>query len=305
MKISNSRGYLFKEGIRSIWSHRLMSLASVAVLMACLILMGLAALFSVNLNEGMSKIEDKSVINIYLYDSVTEEQLPDIEKRLLALENVKEATFVSKEEAWEKFSNDALGSSDFFQGYADPGEILPNSYKVVLKDISKYEETLQQLKGFDEIEETRDDKVLAEKLTSLRRIINIFGSALIAVLLIVSLFIISNTIKLTMYSRRLEISIMKSVGATNTFIRLPFVVEGFVIGLFSGVVSFGLIYGIYNLVGKVIAREINFIKPIPFASIALWILAGFLLVGTITGIVGSLISMGKYLKKEGSEINAI
>lgn len=305
MKISNSRGYLFKEGIRSIWSHRLMSLASVAVLMACLILMGLAVLFSVNLNEAMDKIEDKNVINIYLYDSVSEDKFPEIENKLLAIENVKEFKFVSKAEAWENFKKDDTISESLFLGYADPSDILPNSYKVVLNDIAQYEQTLEQLEKFDEVEETRNNKQLAEMLTSLRRFVNILGSALIAMLLVVSLFIIANTIKLTMYSRRLEISIMKAVGATNGFIRLPFVVEGFFIGLFSGLMSFGLIYGIYNLVGDALARELEFVTPLPFVSIAWLLLAGFLIVGTGTGIVGSLISMGKYLKKEGSEINAV
>lgn len=273
--------------------------------MACLILMGLAVLFSVNLNEAMDKIEDKNVINIYLYDSVSEDKFPEIENKLLAIENVKEFKFVSKAEAWENFKKDDTISESLFLGYADPSDILPNSYKVVLNDIAQYEQTLEQLEKFDEVEETRNNKQLAEMLTSLRRFVNILGSALIAMLLVVSLFIIANTIKLTMYSRRLEISIMKAVGATNGFIRLPFVVEGFFIGLFSGLMSFGLIYGIYNLVGDALARELEFVTPLPFVSIAWLLLAGFLIVGTGTGIVGSLISMGKYLKKEGSEINAV
>lgn len=305
MRISNSRGYLFKEGIRSIWSHRLMSLASVAVLMACLLLMGLAALFSVNLNKALNVVEDKNVINIYLYDSVTEDKLPGFENKLLAIDNVKDFTFVSKEEAWKIQMNATGVDKSLFDGLdVETDDIYPNSYKVVLNDLSQYEDTLSKLKSLDEVETTRDNSQLADKLTLMRRLVNIFGGALIVMLLVVSLFIISNTIKLTMYSRRLEISIMKSVGATNGFIRLPFVVEGFLLGLVSGLVSFGLVYGMYKLAGNLVARIIS-MNPVAFSTVAWWMLAGFLIIGTVTGIVGSLISMGKYLKKEGSEINAV
>lgn len=303
MKISSS-SYLMKEGVRSIWSHRLMSLASVAVLMACLILMGLATLFSVNVNKGLDAIEDKNVINIYLYNTVGEAELPEVEKQLLAIDNVKDFTFVSKEEAW-KSQLESMGAADIFEGLdVKTDDILPDSYKVVLKDISQYEDTLVKLKGISQVESTRDNSELADKLTSIRKLVTILGSALIVMLLVVSLFIIANTIKLTMYSRRLEISIMKAVGATNGFIRLPFIVEGFLLGLVAGMISFGLIYGIYKLAGDAVARIIS-ITPVAFSSVAWWLLGGFLLIGTVTGIVGSLISMGKYLRKEGSEISAV
>lgn len=303
MKV-NSSNYLFKEGLRSIWSHRLMSLASVGVLMSCLVLMGLATLFSVNVNKGLDAIEDKNVINIYLYDSVAKEQLPQVEEQLAAIDNIKTFTFISKEEAWKK-QLESMGAADMFEGLdINTDDILPDSYKVVLKDISQYEDTLTKLRGISQVETIRDSSEVADKLISIRKLITILGGALIAMLFVVSLFIIANTIKLTMYSRRLEISIMKAVGATDGFIRLPFVVEGFILGLVAGAASFGLVYGIYKLAGSAITRIIP-ITPVAFLSIAWWLLAGFIIVGTATGVIGSLISMSRYLKKEGSEISAV
>ncbi len=303
MKV-NSSNYLLKEGIRSIWSHRLMSLASIGVLMSCLVLMGLAVLFSVNVNKGLDAIEDKNVINIYLYDSVTKEQLPQVEVQLKTIDNVKDFTFISKEEAWQK-QLESMGAADMFEGLdINTDNILPDSYKVVLKDISQYEDTLTKLKEISQVETIRDSSEIADKLISIRKLITILGGALIIMLFVVSLFIIANTIKLTMYSRRLEISIMKAVGATDGFIRLPFVVEGFILGLIAGIASFGLVYGIYRLAGSAVTRIIP-ITPVAFSSIAWWLLAGFIIVGIITGIVGSLISMSRYLKKEGSEISAV
>ncbi len=303
MKV-NSSNYLLKEGIRSIWSHRLMSLASIGVLMSCLVLMGLAVLFSVNVNKGLDAIEDKNVINIYLYDSVTKEQLPQVEAQLKTIDNVKDFTFISKEEAWQK-QLESMGAADMFEGLdINTDNILPDSYKVVLKDISQYNDTLTKLKEISQVETIRDSSEIADKLISIRKLITILGGALIIMLFVVSLFIIANTIKLTMYSRRLEISIMKAVGATDGFIRLPFVVEGFVLGLIAGIASFGLVYGIYRLAGSAVTRIIP-ITPVAFSSIAWWLLSGFIIVGIITGIVGSLISMSRYLKKEGSEISAV
>lgn len=303
MKINSN--YLFKEGLRSIWSHRLMSLASVGVLVSCLILMGLAALFSVNVNKGLDAIEDKNVINVYLYDSVTDSQLPQVEARLRAIDNVKDCIFISKEEAWKK-QLESMGATDLFEGLdVDTDNILPNSYKVILNDIAQYSDTLEELRAVSEIESIRDTSEVTDRLISIRKMITILGGALIAMLLLVSLFIIANTIKLTMYSRRLEISIMKAVGATDGFIQFPFVVEGFVIGLAAGMISFGLIYGLYEFVGNAVIRQIPFITPVEFLSVAWILLAGFIIIGTFTGILGSLISMSRYLRKEGSEISAV
>lgn len=303
MRLSSLK-YLTKEGLRSIWSHRLMSIASVIVLMSCLILMGLASLLSVNVNRGLEAVEDKNVINIYLWNSVERDKLPGVESKLRAIENIKEFTFVSKEDAW-KAQLEALGDPSLFEGLnIDEDNILPDSFKVVLKDISYYNETLAALKAIPEVEETRDNSDLAEKLTSLRRLVTILGGVLIAMLLVVSLFIIENTIKLTMYGRRLEISIMKAVGATNGFIRFPFIIEGFVLGLFSGAISFGLVWGAYELAGSAINKIIQ-ITPVAFTDIAAPMALGFIVVGVATGVVGSLISMGRYLRKEGSEISAI
>ena len=178
---------------------------------------------------------------------------------------------------------------------------------MTVADLGQFDQTVKGLKGLQNVDTIRENKDLAQKLVSIRQGITVISIVIIGVLFAISLFIISNTIKLTVYSRRLEISIMKSVGATNSFVRLPFVVEGMILGIVSGAVSLGLVWGLYELAVRQfgdLLRSLS-LSALPFAPYALQMLGIFVAIGIVSGVGGSMITMRKYLNKEGSEISAV
>lgn len=184
---------------------------------------------------------------------------------------------------------------------------MPDAYKVTVKDLEQFTTTVKQIKKLNHIDTVRQNTDLAKKLAKISNGISIISIVIIAVLFAISLFIISNTIKLTVYSRRLEISIMKSVGATNSFVQLPFVVEGIILGVVAGVLSLFAVWGIYELAINRFSDVFSSIglDPLKFTDYA-WIMLGvFVAIGIVSGVGGSLITMRKYLTKEGSEISAV
>jgi cell division transport system permease protein len=244
---------------------------------------------------------------VYIEDDTTDEQEDAMRESLANIDNVDKVEFVAKETAWdEQLETMEDAQKKFFQETTD--EIpLPDAFKVTVKDLNQFNTTVNSIKELDHIETVRQNSDLAKKLDTISRGISIIAIVIIAVLFAISLFIISNTIKLTVYSRRLEISIMKSVGATNSFVRLPFVVEGIILGIISGVISLGVVWGVYELAVKQFADVFDSIGivPLAFNNYALPMLGVFVAIGVISGVGGSLITMRKYLNKEGSEISAI
>ena len=288
MKLSNS-GYLIKEGIRNIWSNRMMSLASIGVLLSCLVLTGAAVMASLNVKTIVDKVGDSNETTVYMEDKATDAEIT----------NVTSVSFFPKEEAIKDYK-DVLGDKVFAEMEGD-GNPLPDAYKVTVKDLSKYESTVKQIQNIKGVATVSSQTDVADKLTSLNKIIQILSVAIVLALVIISLFIISNTIRMSMYARRYEISIMKSVGATDTFVRIPFLVEGIIIGALSGVIStFGLML-IYDLIIEALQYVVPF-KAITFNSVMWPFLGAFIIAGVFVGILGGLISIGKYLKKEGSII---
>ena len=185
-----------------------------------------------------------------------------------------------------------------FMGEENP---LPDTYIVSLTDLSLFQQTLDEISAIDGVEEASYDANTAETLTKVRQVVLGVGGAIIIVLLVVSLFIIVNTIKLTVYHRRLEIYIMKSVGATDGFVRFPFIVEGILLGITAGGAGYGLVYALYTAMVKNFDFGNPMLSLLPFSAEWLPLLLGFLVGGVLIGVVGSAISMGKYLKQEGSE----
>lgn len=302
MKFNGIR-HLIKEGFRSIWANRLMSLASVGVLMSCLIVIGCAVLFSANVDKFFGGIEDKNVINIYLQDTCTEQQIEKVKTQAMSISNVEQCIFVSKEQAFENQKKDFGDKAALLDGLKrNP---LPDAFKIVIKDMALYDDTTNALRNLDYVEEISDNSKLASQLSSIRQVITVGGFGIIAILLLISLFIISNTVKLTMYGRRLEINIMKSVGATNSYVRFPFVIEGIILGVISALGSYGVIYYVYKILVDTVRHDFQFKDVVAFNSLALYIVAGFLIIGVFMGLFGSMISMRKYLRREGSEFNAI
>ena len=213
---------------------------------------------------------------------------------------MESAKFVSKQEAVNQFRA-TLGDS-LFDRVKDK-EPLNDSYRVVIRDLDKYEITIKQIKAIDGVESINDRREFARKLTTVSNLVNIISIAVVTALIIISLFIIANTIRATMYSRRFEISIMKSVGATNMFVRMPFLVEGMVIGFISAALSTGAAALLYEGIKRVIMEVAgSWFEIIPFSSIVLPLTLIFILVGVLVGFFGGFISIRKYLKKEGNEI---
>ncbi len=295
-----SLGYLTKEGFRNVWVNRLMSLASITVLMACLVIIGLGSMLFFNINALLDKIESQNVIMVYIEDGTTDEQIEELEKDIFGLGNVEQCDFVSKEEAFENSKKELGEDSALLEGMENP---MPDAYKVTVTDMTLFKQTVKSLKGLEHIETVRENSDIADKLIDIRYAVTIVIAGMVLLLFIVSLFIIANTIRITMYSRRLEISIMKAVGATNWFIRWPFMIEGIVIGVLSSLVSIGVLAGLYYGVAYVFKDLLKLFEPVAFGQYAGYIFLIFAGIGTFTGSVGSLISMGKYLKEQGSVIS--
>lgn len=304
---ASSLRYLFKEGFRNTWTNRMMSIASICVLMSCLVLIGCASMIFLNIESLLGRIEEENVVMVYIEDGTTDADITAMGETLKAIDNVKGIEFVAKETAWEEqLATMEEAQREFFTEISSDIP-LPDAYKVTVDDLSYFDSTIDQIKQLDHIDTIRENKDLAKKLVTIRHGIEVIAIVIIAVLLAISVFIIQNTIKLTVYSRRLEISIMKSVGATNSFVRLPFVVEGMILGIISGVVSLGVVWAFYEFaINQFSDLLISLgLEALKFADYALPMLGAFVLIGIITGVGGALLSMGRYLNKEGSEISAV
>lgn len=293
--------YLTREGFRNVWVNRLMSLASITVLMACLVIIGLGSMIYFNINALLDNIESQNVVMVYIKDGVSDEDTTAIGNNIKVMENIEDCIFVPKEDAFaaqlESMGDDAI----LLEGLDE--NPLPDAYKVVVKDLTQFDATVAQLKALPNIENVRENGDLADKLLNVRRAVTIVIAGMVSLLFIVSLFIISNTIRITMFSRKLEISIMKAVGATNWFIRWPFMIEGMVIGVTSGLVSFALLAGLYQGMIYVFKNMLAIFTPVAFTDYAGKILLIFMGIGIFTGSFGSLLSMGKYLKEQGSVVS--
>ena len=293
-------GYLVKEGFKNIYTNRIMTIASICVLVSCLVLTGAAALFSVNVTAIVSEVEKNNETTVYILRDRGEIEAEQIGSQIEAIDNVESAVFVSKSEAVEQYKQ-TLGEQ-LFDRIKDK-DPLNDAYRVVIKDLEKYDDTVKQIKAIDGVESINDRREFAQKLSTISNLVNLISIAVVAALIIISLFIIANTIRATMYSRRFEISIMKSVGATNMFVRMPFLVEGMVIGIISAALSTGAVALLYEAVKRVITEAAgSWITVLPFSQMVVPLAISFLVAGILVGFFGGFISIRKYLKKEGNEI---
>ena len=295
--------YLTHEGFRNVWVNRLMSLASVTVLMACLIIMGAGIMIYFNINNVVDKVQSQNVVMVYVADDASEDETTQIGTSLKGISNVESCEFVPKEVAFQEQIQSMGGDAALFEGFDEIP--LPDAYKVTVKDLSQFENTVSQIKQINKVDSVRENSDLASKLLSLRHAVSIVSVGLVIMLFLVALFIISNTIRITMFSRKLEISIMKAVGATNWFIRWPFMIEGMILGTISGIVSLGVLWGLYAVAEKVFAQTLSLIgfSLVPFSGYWWQILLVFVAIGLFTGGFGSLVSMAKYLKVQGGVVS--
>ncbi len=295
MKLHDVR-YLVREGFRNTWHNRLMAFASVGVLVCCLLLTGFAYMVFVNINHLFQTAYEQNVVAVYLERTLEADEVNRLGDELRSTDNVASVEFRSKDEMLDLYAGEM--GPEAFEGLREDNP-LQDTYIVSLTDLEQLDDTVKVLKSKKGVEEVTYDGDIAQMLTRVRGLVLGIGGIVIVVLLIVSLFIISNTIKLTVHNRRLEIYIMKSVGATDGFVRFPFVVEGMVLGVFSGAVSYGMLWALYTSLVQNFSTGVLW-KLVPFDEVWLPILIGFMVGGTLIGVSGSAISMSRYLKREGS-----
>ncbi len=349
MKLGSVK-YLAGEGFKSAWVNRLMTLASIGVLVACMVIIGLAILISENVNRAIGNLEQENVVMAYMKDyswalygqdaentdknsdktaSESESAEESSEKneenavsdedymihnraeadavceKIKKISNVADAEFVSGEDG---LSTILAGYTDeqreFFSFLKDEGENpLSGAAKITMNDMSLFDKTVEEIKDIPEISNIRSHDDLAETIAAIKNGIGVAGVWIIGILLLIALVIVSNTIRVTMYNRKLDISIMKAVGATDAFVRIPFVVEGVIIGLISAVIAEGLLYFCYRVATETIISTLG--SVVAFSSMAWILLLVFIGIGVFAGVIGSAIMIRKYLRREGSEFAAI
>ncbi|MEG2537922.1 MAG: permease-like cell division protein FtsX, partial [Hydrogenoanaerobacterium sp.] len=295
----SSFGYLLKEGSKNVWTNRLMSLASIGVLTACMLLIGSAVLMSVNMNSIVGYVEEQNEVVIVLKDQMTKKEVEAYDKKLSSLDNIIKKIFVSKEEAF-KTEKEKLGDAGALLREDD--NFYPNTYRIKIDDLGKLTKTVEEIeniKGTDTVKAPTD---IAETLTSVKKLVITLGMGIVALLIGVTLIIIANTIKITVFNRRKEIGIMKYVGATDLFIKFPFMIEGLILGLVSAILAYFVLWGGYNyLLHWLVENPSSWIQSIngsiiQFNQIGLKLFAGFAAGGIGLGVLGSMIFVRNYLK---------
>ncbi len=292
-------GYLFKESLKGIWKNRLLSVASVGILVCCLLLTGVAVLFCMNLDALVDKVGDNNNISVFMNYDISAKDRKNLEANLKKTDNVKNVVFYSKEQGIKEFSK-ALGELyDEFDGEDNP---LPDAYKITLEDLSRYNDTVAKIEKIKGVYKVSNRSSVAKMLTEISSMVATMGFWVVSILILISVFIVSTAIRTTIYARRAEISIMKSVGATNTFVRTPFIIEGILLGLVSGFISSVLLKFIYEALLNVFKiKSISTVEVISFSSVAVQVFAVSMVFGAVLGILGSAVSIGKYLRLEGNE----
>ena len=290
--------YLIGEGISNIFKNKKQAATSFGTMCVIMIFFGICFIVIGNFNHFINQVEQEQGIQAFILNDATEEEVKTLGEEIQALEGVNTIEFVSKEQALGQMK-DRLGEKSYLLDGYDENNIFPASYIVTLTDL-KLSGQVQQIKELENIKKIRSSDETIEALVKIARGIKVGSYIIIAALICVNIFIISNTIKLTVYARRKEISIMKYVGATNNFIRWPFIVEGIIIGLVSGAVSLAIIAGLYLL----IEQNVGFVTFLSNLSLSLLefgemfnlILIVYLVLGVGIGVLGSSFSMRKYLK---------
>ena len=288
-------GYFAHEGLSNMFSHGFMSFAAVGITVACLLIMGTFTLVAVNANELLRDLEQENEILAYVDDSCTEAESKALQKELEAVPNVASATYISKEQAMEDFVAQ-YPDEDMFQDL-DP-EILRDRYAIKITDLEQIRQTKETVEGIPGIARVNAYEEIAGGFITVRNVATVICVALIAILFVVSVFIISNTIKLTTFDRRDEIAIMRMVGATNGFIRWPFVYEGFMMGLLGAVIAFFSQWGLYEAVTRGVDNNdtLQLIHVIPFQELWVPVAVVFAAAGILIGVGGSLSAIRKFLR---------
>ena len=298
MKIRTLK-YIVKEGLSNAYKNKLMSLASVSIVMASLLIFGVFLLFAANLNHNTKILKQKPEIEVFCEYELDDTQIKSVERVITEDENVLECKMVSRKEALERFKQSLGEDSGILEGYGE--ELLPVSFIIKLKDPDMSTATVEKFRGIPGVRKVSFSKELNDFISRFTGWINLLSGVLIVLLLIFAVSIIANTIKLTVFARRKEINIMKYIGATDWFIRWPFVVEGVIIGLLGALFAFVLTRVGYMTVenkfnSDLSAISFNFINIVKMSEVRTLLILSYSLLGGLVGAIGSVISIHKYLR---------
>ena len=289
-------GYFIREGFTSIFRHGLMSFAAVCTTVACLLIMGSFALVAVDLDANLVELERDNEFLAYIDDSLSDDQAYDLIHAITAVDNVREVQFVDREEVLSDFRAQREGENELYDLL--PEDTFQHRYRIHVDDIAILGQTVEQVRNIPGIESTSADLNIAEGMIAVRNVAAGLALILIAMLAIVSLFIISNTLRLATFYRREEIAIMRMCGATNSFICWPFVMEGAILGLSSAILAFFLQWWIYGMIANTMGAggQLSFLVAVPFAQLWKLVLLVFCGAGLVIGVLGSLLGIRKFLK---------
>ena len=293
--------YLTKMGIRNVFTNSTMSLSSISVLTACLLLIGVSFILVFNIRFLVSDVEKQNVVVAFVSDGIETGAIEQVGNDLRAIENVTAVEYVSKEEGFNEQLDEFGVDRDLLEGVIE--NPLPDSFRVTVSNIDLFDETLAQIKAVPNVDTVRESQEIVNQISTLQKSITLICVVLVAVLIVVSLLIIANTIRITMASRKIDIQVMKSVGATNAFISWPFMIEGIFIGFVSGLLAMGLTYVLQVTEGDALSSLFGLFGSHVFSitNYLPYFVGGYIVAGVLLGSFGSVVSLLRYLKKEGSE----
>lgn len=295
----NIFSYLIGEGFRNVFKNKKSTAASLMIMCATMIIFGIFFIIGENINYFVAEIESAQGIQVYINNDATDEEIKEIGEKIRNLDGVNTIDFVSKENALNQMKEKFKEKEYLLEGYEE-NNIFPASYVVTLTDLTLSSQVQSEISNLDNIKKITSRDETVSTLIDLANGVKIVTGVILALLIIISIFIIANTIKLTVHARRKEISIMKYVGATNGFIRWPFVVEGIFIGILAGILSLGLVGGVYSVIAEKMVNtefmQVIGMSLVSFSDMFSLIVIVYLLLGIGIGVLGSMISMRKYLK---------
>lgn len=288
-------GYYWKEGFRNIFKHGFMSIAAVLIMVACLILTGTVTLIAYNIDLSITELQQSNEIVVWIDEDLTTREARALGSEFNRIDNIATIEFVDRDEALEDYRQQLGEDADILEDYGSDNNPLRNSFVFTMKDPSQAEDTIAQIEAVEGTDDVRADEAVISKLMQIQRVFNIVALAMVVGLAVISIFIISNTVKLAMFARREEISIQKIVGATNWFIRWPFVIEGMVLGLLAGGLAFLAQWGLYTELHGIVSGVIPYFQIVPFESVRWLVLGVYCGAGVLFGIGGSVTSIRKFM----------
>lgn len=287
--------YFIREGLSSVFVHGFTSLAAMLVIAACLMITGIFSLVAYNIDLQVRELEGKSEIVIYIDESVSRTDAQALKSKIKNIDNIKTADFVTREQLFEDYL-DSLGEDAYVMEELRNDNPLRDSYQITMEDVSLHKETVEALEALDGVAASSSMQEVSDRLIQIRKVVNLISVTLVALLGAVSVFIIANTVKLAMFARKEEIAVMKMVGATNHFIRAPFVVEGMFLGMCAALLAFFVQWGVYAYVTKQLAEGTAILTMVSFTTVWQPVLGLMLCAGLILGVGGGVITIRRFLK---------